>query len=136
METLTKLSARSLEYYINARRWQSELDFFELEVDFLNKLIKECCGKNPDKVQLDQLLEDRAKLSELINEKHQIRELLDQQLKILELLAQGLQAENIEELTGKHASLDSLMMDWVSEYRKLKKDLFKTIENQLNPLAL
>lgn len=131
METLTKLSARSLEYYINARRWKSDLYFFDLEIDFLNKLMDRYIKGNADVHQINDLRGYHEKLSQLTNEKHQIRELVDQQLKDLELLAQDTSIENIEKLSGKHAHLDCLMVDWIHEYRKLKMAFFVTVNEVL-----
>jgi len=88
--------------------------------------------ENSNKECLKKIQNYNERLSELINEKHQLNELLDRQLQDRELLAQDLLTENVEELTGKHAHLEYMMIDWVHEYRKLKKELFITINERLD----
>lgn len=41
METLNALLARSLQYYVLAEHWASDLEFFKIESVFFDKLIKE-----------------------------------------------------------------------------------------------
>jgi len=130
METLTRLSARSLEYYINARRWNTDLEFFKDEIDFLNNLLKEhflrLAGTKRN-AEISCLL---GKLNELVNEKHQVKELLDHQLKDLELLAEDLLFEDKEAFAGKQAHLEYLVIDLIHEYRKIKSGVF-VIVNQI-----
>jgi hypothetical protein len=39
MQPTTSMSARSLQYYVIARRWLSDLEFFKIETSFLQKLL-------------------------------------------------------------------------------------------------
>jgi hypothetical protein len=39
MESTTTMSVRSLQYYVIARRWASDLDFFKIEAAFLHHLM-------------------------------------------------------------------------------------------------
>lgn len=39
METAPSLSSRSLQYYVMARHWASELEFFKVETAFFHRLL-------------------------------------------------------------------------------------------------
>ena len=127
METLSKLSARALEYYITSRRWKSDLYFSNLEITFLNRLLDEHFqGLVVPEVQ-DKLKQLGIRLSVLVSEEHQIKELLDLQLENLEQLAKDSLDEHTEELAEKRAHLEYLMIDWIHEYRVIKEEIFLVI---------
>jgi len=136
METLTKLSARSLEYYINARRWKTDLDFFNVEVVFLNRLMEEHFLQLAGEDRIKKLTQLGNKLSELVNEKHQIKELLDHQLRDLELLAEDLLIEGQEGLAGKQAHLEYQMIDLLHEFREIKREVYAIMEAVLDERKL
>ncbi|RAJ35748.1 hypothetical protein [Pedobacter cryoconitis] len=131
METLIKLSARSLEYYINAKRWNTDLEFYKDEIDFLNKLLKENFIHLTNSKRNVVIIHLIGKLAELVNEKHQVKELLDHQLKDLELLAEDLFIESKEAIAGKQAHLEYLIRDLVNEYREIKKSIFVLLDRIL-----
>ncbi|MET4139512.1 hypothetical protein [Pedobacter sp. UYP1] len=131
METLIKLSARSLEYYINAKRWNADLEFYKDEIDFLNKLLKENFIHLTNSKRNIVIIHLIGKLAELVNEKHQVKELLDHQLKDLELLAEDLFIESKEAIAGKQAHLEYLIRDLVNEYREIKKSIFVLLDRIL-----
>ncbi|WP_316818251.1 hypothetical protein [Pedobacter nyackensis] len=136
METLSKLPARALEYYINVRRWKTHLEFFNLEVVFLNRLIKEHFLQSSGEDRINRLTELGSKLSILVNEKHHIIGLLDQQLRNLELLAEDLLSEGLDELSEKQADLECRMTDLIHQYREVKKELYNIIEGILDDRKL
>jgi len=127
METLTKLSARSLEYYINARRWKADLDFFKVEIVFFNWLISSHFMKFIDAVQQERLQKLQDKLAMIRKEKAQIKDLLNEQLKTLELLAEEPFVISNENLTNSQSQLEYLMTDISREYREVKTYLFKVL---------
>ncbi|MCX2452415.1 hypothetical protein OQX61_14160 [Pedobacter sp. PLR] len=136
MKSLTRLPAKALEYYINARRWKTHLDFFNMEVVFLNRIMEEhflqLAGDNHKK----KITPLGSKLSVLMNEKYHVDGLLDQQLKKLELLAEGLLRESPEELAGKQAHLEYHIIDLIHEYREVKRELYTIVEVVLNERKL
>lgn len=136
METLTKLPARALEYYINARRWKTHLDFFNVEVVFLNRLIEEHFLQLSGQDGIKKLALLGHKLGALVNEKHHIKGLLDQQLKNLELLAEGLFSEGLSKLSQEQADLEFHMTDLIHQYREVKRDLYVIMEDILNERKL
>ncbi len=136
MKSLTKLPAKALEYYINARRWKTHLDFFNIEVVFLNRIMEEhflqLAGDNYKK----KMTSLGSKLLVLMNEKYHVDGLLEQQLKKLELLAEGLPKESPDELAGKQAHLECHIIDLIHEYREVKRELYAIVEVVLNERKL
>jgi SMC interacting uncharacterized protein involved in chromosome segregation len=128
MEKLSKLSAKYLTYYVHARRWKSELDFFTIEVDFYMRIFSEELIKWIKSDQLETLKQQLIKLTELINEKHKISELLEKQLQDLELMAENMLLKSEEEIAKEQVNLEYLMNDLIHEFRETKKILFKNIE--------
>jgi hypothetical protein len=136
METLTKLPARALEYYINVRRWKTYLEFFNLEVVFLNRLMEEHFLQLSGEDHIKKLTQLGSKLSVLVNEKHHIVGLLDLQLRNLELLAEDLLSEGLGELSEKQADLECRMTDLIHQYREVKKELYVIVEEILDERKL
>lgn len=132
METLSKLSARALEYYINSRRWKSDLHFSNLEITFLNRLLDEHFHELVNAGTKAKLKQLGKRLSVLVSEEHQIKELLELQLENLEQLAKDVSDEHTEEIAGKHAHLEYLMMDWIHEYRVIKEEIFLVLGGYLD----
>ncbi|WP_222538241.1 hypothetical protein [Pedobacter polysacchareus] len=136
METLTKLPERALEYYINVRRWKTYLDFFNLEVVFLNRLMEEHFLQLSGEQRIKKLTQLGSKLSALVNEKHRIKGLLDQHLKNLELLAEDLLHVSLDELSEKQADLECRMTDLIHQYREVKRELYLIVEEILDERKL
>lgn len=136
MDTLSKLPARALEYYINVRRWKTHLEFFNLEVVFLNRLMEEHFLQLSGKDHIKKLTQLGSKLSVLVNEKHHIVGLLDQQLRNLELLAEDLISEGLDELSEKQADLECRMTDLIHQYREVKRELYVIVEEILDERKL
>lgn len=127
MQTLTTLSARSLQYYIIAKRWSADLDFFRIEKDFFKELLKQLApesdvnenfvheGLNVKLQNLNQeLMEGGAAVAEYLNK--------------LELIADQKFPEIRASLIPEHACLEYRMLDLVDEFRQLKLELFKAVK--------
>ena len=132
METLTRSSARSLEYYIYTKRWNADLEFFKDEIDFLNKLLKQHFMRLADSKRSTAVAHLIGKLGELINKKHQIKELLDHQLKCLELLAEDFLSESNDGIAGRQAQLEYSMIGLIDEYREIKRCVFDVMDKVLS----
>lgn len=124
MGTLTNLPPRFQEYYINVRRWKTDLDFYNVEVVFLSRLMEECFLQmvGDDRRYILKQLGD--KLSVLINEKHQISNLLDLQLENLVLFAEHLANENQLMITKTQSNLEYEMIDLIHQYREVKREVY------------
>lgn len=131
METLTTLSARSLQYYIVARRWSTELEFSRLEKAFLEALINELLvepSNSPDDLNLNFSM---SKLQALDTDFVKAETSVSEQLEKLELIAENKFPELRETLAAEQACLEYLMLDLVHEFRNVKTELFTKIRTKL-----
>ncbi|HTN19673.1 MAG TPA: hypothetical protein VL125_04325 [Pelobium sp.] len=126
MKTLTKLSAKELEYYINVRRWKKELDFLEVEVAFIKLLEDEMerFGARRDKLMN---VSSFQKLADLVVDKEQVLILLTTQLSDLEKLTEGVHTRQSGQLAINQAQLEYQFNDIVRQFRDIKGHFFKHI---------
>ena len=128
MGTATAMSARSLQYYVIALRWVSDLEFFNIETAFLHRLIDEYFIRLSDKTHFEKLKLAGNNLLKLEKDKSRADSLLTKQLKQVELMAEDIIPEKIENLTANQVQLEYLMADITKEYRTVKKELYTLIE--------
>lgn len=131
MRTLSRLSAGALEYYINVRRWKTDLDFINTEIIFLQQLVDDLKVLMPN---LAPVLTDPTgivKLSNIIKDKNRVAKLLEVQLTELEQLADNLLTEDKQTLVGKKAHLNYQVSDLIHEFRETKRTLFGLVEEAL-----
>lgn len=131
METLTALSARSLQYYIVARRWSTELEFSRVEKNFLEALINELLfepGNSPNDLSLNLSI---SKLQALEADLVKAETSVSEQLEKLELIAENKFPELKETLAAEQACLEYKMLDLVHEFRNVKTELFAEIRLKL-----
>ena len=129
MGTTTAMSVRSLQYYVIALRWVSDLDFFNIETDFLHKLLNDYQVYLCDKTRLEKFKLTRNNLLKLEQDKNTAESLLTKQLKVVELMAEDIVPEKADDLTANQVQLEYLMADITNEFRIVKKELFALIEN-------
>jgi len=129
METLNALSARSLQFYVMAKHWASDLEFFKLESAFFDKLINEHFVHSDDVVRVEQVLMLTGKINRLKMDEEITCILLTEQLKQLELMAEDLIPEIIDNVKGKQVKLEYLVTNLTREFRQVKKELFSAIES-------
>ena len=60
METTLSISSRSLQYYVIAKKWSSDLEFFRLETAFLQKLLDRYIGRLQEETHFRQLVQARG----------------------------------------------------------------------------
>ncbi|MEO6520839.1 MAG: hypothetical protein ABIN91_04115 [Mucilaginibacter sp.] len=125
MDTAISLSTRSLQFFVLGRRWQSDLEFFKLETNFLQRLIREYTLDLPDSALLKIAGRNLIKLKE---DSRQTDVILDEQLKQLELMAEDIIPENTAEISVVQVQLEYLMVNLTKEYRAVKREIFKLIE--------
>ena len=129
METLNVLSARSLQYYVMAEHWASDLEFFKIESAFFDKLIKEYFIPIGEISGIEALHGLLNKISRLKEDEQATCKMLTEQLQQLELMAEDFIPENIDSIQGKQVQLEYLITNLTHEFRVVKKDLFLTIEH-------
>lgn len=131
MRTLARLSAGALEYYINVRRWKTDLDFINTEINFLKQLVDDLKVLMPNSAPVLTNPKGLVKLANLVKDKNRVAKLLDSQLTELELLADNLLKEDKHVLNGKQVHLSYQVSDLFHEFRETKRTLFTLVEEAL-----
>ncbi|MES2265145.1 MAG: hypothetical protein V4520_00200 [Bacteroidota bacterium] len=125
MNTMLINSSRPLQYYVIAKRWASDLEFFRLENHFLQKLLDRYLGQLQDQPQFSQLVKAGNELHEL--EQMVDNDLFARQLKQLELMAEDIIPEDIDALTEVQIKLEQQMSNLTRLFRNVKKEIFKLV---------
>lgn len=127
METINAMSSRSLQYYVIARRWTSDLEFFKIETHFFECLLDDHFSQLCNDDHIDKLRAVSKKLAVLTHDEQQAGELLSNQLKQLELMSEDILPEDSDSLASTQVQLEYLMTNLTREYREIKKELFPLI---------
>lgn len=125
METMPPISSRSLQYYVIAKKWSSDLEFFRLETGFLRKLLDRYIVRLQDEAHIQQLVHASRSLQEL--EETKIDSLLSAQLTQLELMAEDVIPEDTEALASVQVKLENLMSELTRCYRAVKQEIFRLV---------
>ncbi|HVW94511.1 MAG TPA: hypothetical protein VHA56_00915 [Mucilaginibacter sp.] len=127
MDTSFAISARSLQYYVMARKWFSDLEFFKIETAFFHRLIDENIKKLSDEGHIMQFLSTGKKLLKLENDESKTDNLLTEQLKQLELMAEDVIPEDVDALAATQIHLENFIANLMKEYRVIKQEIFHLI---------
>ena len=131
METINTLSARSLQYYVIAKHWVSDLEFFRIEAKFFNTLIDENLRRVKVSSGNNALRALLYKINKLNEDEQATAKMLAEQLQQLELMAEDIIPENIDDVKGQQVQLEYLVANLIHEYRAVKREIFTTIESFL-----
>ena len=129
METITALSSRTLQFYVIARRWASDLEFYKIETAFFNRLLDDYFTRLTDADHFEKLKHTAKLLLKLEDDRVKTLNLLNEQIKYLELMAEDIVPENVDELRGKQIKLEYMVSTLTKEFRSTKQDLFALIES-------
>jgi hypothetical protein len=125
METPIAMSARSLQYYVIARRWLSDLEFFKIETSFLHRLLDSNISRLQDNDHIEKLITTGKTLQKL--EQMEVDDLLKNQITQLELMAEDIIPEDTEALASTQVQLEYFMINLTREFRLVKQELFNLI---------
>ena len=129
MGTSSAMSSRSLQYYVTARQWSSDLEFFKIETAFLHRLMDDYFVPLCDKTYFEKFKIAGKELLKLEKESVRTDNLLIDQLKQVELMAEEIIPENAEDLAANQVQLEALMTRLTVDYRGVKKQLFELVES-------
>jgi hypothetical protein len=129
METITAMSSRSLQYYVVAKRWASDIEFFKIETAFLHRLLDDYFIRLCEREYIEQLEQAGMKLLKLEREECMADLLITEQMKYVELMAEDIIYENADELAVNQVKLEYLMTNLTYDYREVKKELFTLVES-------
>ena len=125
MQTEPTISARSLQYYVIAHRWLSDLEFFKIETSYLHRLMDDYIVRLQDDDHIQKLIAAGKSLQKL--EEMEVNNLLSDQIRKLELMAEDVIPEDSESLAAKQVQLEYFMTDLTREFRKVKQELFHLV---------
>jgi hypothetical protein len=127
MGNTTAMSARSLQYYVIANRWASDIEFSITETFFFYHLIDEYFIRLCDPAHVKTFQRIMTDLSMLEIDRNKADRLLTSQLKHLELMAEDIIPEDIDSLSGKQIQLEYMMTGLLDDYREVKCELFALV---------
>lgn len=128
METLNSLSARSLQYFVIAKKWSSDLEFYKIEIKFIRSLLENnyfILQNNGEKDTVKRINDDLMRLDV---EKNQLERALDEQMQQLELMSEDVIPEDATQVAGKQIRLEYMVTDLFSEYKDLKREIFYLVQ--------
>ncbi|MDR6942755.1 hypothetical protein [Mucilaginibacter pocheonensis] len=125
MESLLPISSRSLQYYVIAKRWSSDLEFFRLESSFLHQLLDRCISRLQDEAHLQKLVEARKDLQEI--KQLSVDDLLLRQITQLELMAEDVIPEDVDALAAVQVKLEYYMSELNRSFRTVKQKIFRLV---------
>lgn len=128
MGTLNSLSARSLQYFVIAKKWSSDLEFYKIEITFLRSLLENnyyILQSNGEKDTLKRINNDLMRLDV---EKVQLERALDEQIQQLELMSEDVIPEDATQVAGKQIRLEYMVTELFSEYKDLKREIFYLVQ--------
>jgi len=125
MPTAIKMPARSLQYYVLAKRWLADLDFFKVEAAYLHRLIDDYRQHLLDINHQEQLIAIKADLLKL--DDGEAGSLLSEQIWQLELMADDIIAEDAESITATQVKLECFMARLTNEFRLIKTQLYRLL---------
>lgn len=131
METTPTFSAKSLQYYVIAKSWASDLEFFKMETSFLNRLLDEYFLRLYNRKLTDKVKGSGQRLLCLAQNEVKVNHLICQQLKEMEWVAKNKIKENEERTSLLQVEIESQMVNIMCEFRDLKTDIFELVENIL-----
>ena len=132
MESLNSLSARSLQYYVIAKKWNADLEFYKVEIRFLRSLLEEyffTMANIGEEANFKQVSDELMKLEV---DKNQLDRLLNDQIKELELMSEDVVYEDVTMLTGQQINLEYMVTSIFNEYKEVKKKIFMLVKKVLD----
>jgi hypothetical protein len=127
METIIDINARSLQYYVIAKRWASDLEFFKIETGFFKRLLDDQFSRLSTQVSFDKLKQVSKKLSKLEMDESRTDTAITRQIKQIELMTEDVIPEDMDNLTMVQVQLETIMANLTTEYREIKIELFEIV---------
>ena len=124
-------SSRSIQYYVAATKWNSDLNFFKIEASFFRRLLdRRLKNVFPTGSAVAQW-EIRQKLEALETEQCYTEKKLGMQLREIELMAEDVIPENIDALVSMQVQLEFAMAALTKTFREVKKEIFGLIDGDM-----
>jgi len=127
METTLNRSARSLQFYVIAKKWFSDLQFYKIETAFFHSLVEDHFIHLTGAKYATDLRQVNNDLLRLDKDIEETEGLLGGQIKHVELMAEDFIPEDTGSLTITQVQLEYRIAGLLREYRQLKAELFKLV---------
>jgi SMC interacting uncharacterized protein involved in chromosome segregation len=131
MDSTISLSTRSLQFYVIAKRWLADVEFFKFETDFLDRFLKTYYSTDLVHIDKDMFAEKLLALARIKNSEAEIETLLTDQIRHLELMADDIIPEDTQELSVNQVKLEQLLKTLTNDFRQLKKEVYHVAEQLL-----
>ena len=125
MQATITITARSLQYYVLAKRWLSDFEFFKIESGYLHRLIDVHTLRPQDNGQIEQLIALKSDLLRL--QSQEFDALLTEQIWQLELMAEDIIAEDAESLVANQIKLEYFVTNLNNEFHFVKRELYRLL---------
>lgn len=136
MENLTEMSDRAEQYHTLAKRWSSDLEFFQIETDFLLQLQRDYLIRLTGKVAGETLKAIDDQILGLQLDMHEAAVRCREQLDRLTAIAENVTPEDISYLLTENNGLADLMVNLNQEYQEVKKALFTQVKRVMHEYKL
>lgn len=118
-------SSRTLQFYVIAKRWSADLEFFRLESNFLQRLLDRYIEQFNRQLKWQPMVKASRDLREL---EHLIdTDLLTRQLTQLELMTEDVIPEDADVLAESQVKLEQLMAGLTHRFREVKREVFALV---------
>lgn len=128
MKLSANLSSKSNQYYVIAKQWTSDLEFFKVESNFFHYLLDRYFIGLSSPEYIEKLKQLGLELRALEEDRQKIDILVGEQLKLMVIVAEDIVPEDSEKIEATQSTLEFLMNRLVKKYREIKKELFDTVE--------
>ncbi|MGZ3755948.1 MAG: hypothetical protein ACXVAY_10765 [Mucilaginibacter sp.] len=120
------------QYRVNNKRWVSDLDFFKIEMVFLQRLVNEHFNNLIRYSHIEILKYIYTQLIKINKEINQLSDLLSEQIIKLESIKAKNATVDIKELALTQARLDLQVNTLIKTYRGIKMELFTVVEDVIH----
>jgi hypothetical protein len=134
METGITMSARSLQFYVIARKWASDIDFFKVEASFFQQLLEQHFIRLIEPANIERTKRISRRLKNLEAELTDTGIELDEQLRHIELMAEDVIPDDTAVLAVTQVRLEYMITNLTRLFRDCKKEVFRQIEGVLTDL--
>lgn len=114
--------------YIVAEHWQSDLKFYDDEIQFLRKLVDRYFMWLTDDQNIDKTRAVASDLIGLEKRKNDITRQVEGHLKDLASMVKKESIENLDRHKDEHAELEESMARLMKDFRRIKKGIFQLTE--------
>jgi hypothetical protein len=120
------------QMYIISERWNSDLTFFNDELDFFRKLIDKYFMRLIDEKNIESTLKLATDLAKFEKRSFTILQRLNHHLRHLTNLFENPFSHDVRQCKDEHGQLEELLAPFTKDFRKIKKEVFSVTEHVMD----